>query len=317
MTRQQRPRVGSILVLIPLLLAACARDRAALEAGARFGAAAASLATTAESEFLHIRRDVIELRAERHALDAESARPATASASAASGPPARPAGPEPSVDAGVEIAQAEARIGGARSLAAFGTLLSVAAAETDLRDPAARAIDSLRLHRLLGADGLSDPQANALADLADAVAHHALDARRAGAVRRAVLETEDAVRELTEAIRADFDPDAQRWLTNLTNEDAEAQLLRDRIEAESAQGSAADDSRLARARALAQRAARADADALQAAAQIRAAADAMLRAHENLVAQLRADQPITLDEIDAFLNQAERLKVTVQILRAD
>jgi hypothetical protein len=315
MTRQQRPRVGSILVLIPLLLAACARDRAALEASARFGAAAASLAASAESEFLHIRRDVIELRAERYALDAESARPATASA--ASGLPAGPAGPEPSVDAGVEITQAEARIGGARSLAAFGTLLSVAASETDLRDPAARAIDSLRLHRLLGADGLSDPQANALADLADAVAHHAFDARRAGAVRRAVLETEDAVRELTEAIRADFDPAAQRWLTNLTTEDAESQLLRDRMAAESLHGSAVDDSRIARARALAQRAARADADALQAAAQIRAAADAMLRAHKGLLAQLRADQPITLDEIDAFLNRAERLKVTVQILRAD
>lgn len=314
MTRQQRPHAASLLVLIPLLLAACARDRAALEASARFGAAAASLATTAETEFLQIRRDVIDLRAQRDALETE---PPEAPSAALGSPAAWPTGTEPALDAGVEIGRAEARIGGARALAAFGTLLSVAAAEADTRDPAARAIDALRLHRLLGADRLSEAQSDALADLADAVSHHAFDSRRAGAVRRAVLETEGAVRDLAEAIRADFDPAAQRWLTNLTNENAEAQLLRDRVEAAFVQHAAGDDSRLTRARALAQRADRADADALQAAAQIRAAADAMLRAHADLVAQFRADQPITLDEIDVFLDEAERLKTTVQILRAD
>lgn len=296
------------LALLPTLLIACARDRSDLNAAARFGAAASTLAQTAEAELLHIRREVIALRTERASLDP----PSTATASTALAPSAL------AIDAGVDAAQAEVRVAATRALDSFGTLLTLAAADADTREPLAQAMDATRAQRLWRTDELTDARADALVDLADTVAARSLTARRAAAVRRALLQTESAIQELAAALRADFDPEAGRWITNITNERIESQLLCERLEAVTAADARdGQHERLRSARALAARAGQADAAALHAAERLHAALDALLLAHRDLLARVRSDQPLTLDEIDAFLDEAERLKLTWDILRAN
>jgi hypothetical protein len=328
-TRTPAARWGSIagLCLLAVLALGVLPGCAGLSpqqaaATVNFARATGAVADVAGERIASVRRDVIELRTTRRAIESQL----DSAADAATGGVTK-RGEAVAIDIGVTAAQAEIRLQAMAVLRQYADLLGALAAD---EPPAVASAAAGRVSRALltWSPSVSESQRGIIGDAAGKLANLVVTSRRKDAARDAAIAMAEPVRVLLRLIGDDFDPEKYQWFAALRLEGQEATRLARTVGAMAPVAAGKqpeagavylDPSRFAvlsgAASQLVSRAGVLTTESEAARQRLVAALGAMVEAHDTLLVKLQDPELITGPAIDRFLDRAEELVITIELYR--
>lgn len=285
-----------------------------------FARATGTVADVAAERFASVRRDVMELRTSRRAIEVQLEASAATSGDESADALA--------IDFGVSAGQAEIRLRAMAVLRQYADLLGALAAD---EPPAVASAAAERVSRALLAwsPGVSEAQRGILGQAAGKLANLIVTARRQDAARDAALAMAEPVRALQRLIGDDFDPEKYQWFAALRLEGQEAARVARTVGAMAPLGAGQqpesgavylDAARFAvlsgAANQLVSRAGVLTTESDAARQRLVAALGAMAEAHDTLLVKLQDPALITGPAIDRFLDRADELVTTIELYRA-